>query len=622
MSLRHGLVLLLVTFTTLWAEDQPATPVPPSVGCASGLPGVPTCVTSPASRKEAKQAFQRGLKFQKDSKLERALDEFNKAADLAPRDVEYVTMRELVKQQLVYDHLQKGNTALAADQQVLAMGEFQAALSLDPTNDFAKQRLNDAVDNDTKGARRPPRVVESSNEIIVAPKDGLQTFHFRGDSRPLITQIASSYGITATFDDSVTTRHVRFDVENVDFYEAMRLAGSVTKTFWAPLGPRQVLVAAESTENHRLYDRMAMKTFFIPDVETAQELTDIVNVVRTLFEIKFVSSHPQNNTIMVRAPQKILDPATFFLENLGAGHPEVMLDVRVFEVSKTVINNFGLSVPNQFNLFNIPAGALAGLTLGGGQDLQSLINQLISSGGINAANSSALSALLAQLAGSSGASSIFSQPLATFGGGLTLMGVSVPPLTATLSASIGELRSMQHITVRASQNKDATLKIGSRYPIINASFAPIFNTSAISSAIANNSFVAPIPSFSYEDLGIDMKVKPIVHSDTDVSLNIELKIRALTGASANGVPIIGNREYTGSINGRNEQSTALAGYITSSETKSLSGIPGIGSIPGLNAVAASNTRQNDNDELIIVITPHIISMADAPGQEIWMTGIK
>ena len=54
MSLRYGLALLLVTFTTLWAEDQPATPTPPSVGCASGLPGVPACVTSPASRKEAK----------------------------------------------------------------------------------------------------------------------------------------------------------------------------------------------------------------------------------------------------------------------------------------------------------------------------------------------------------------------------------------------------------------------------------------------------------------------------------------------------------------------------------------------------------------------------------------
>ena len=56
----------------------------------------------------------------------------------------------------------------------------------------------------------------------------------------------------------------------------------------------------------------------------------------------------------------------------------------------------GLHIPNNFNLFNIPAGALAAL---GGQNIQSLINQLISSGGINQANSQALSGLLAQLQG-------------------------------------------------------------------------------------------------------------------------------------------------------------------------------------------------------------------------------
>jgi hypothetical protein len=604
-----------------WAEDQVPV-VPQTLNCANGVPGSPACVTTPTSPKEAKQAFQRGLKLQKNNKLDSALDEFKKAADLAPRDVQYVTMRELVKQQLVFEHLQRGNNALADGQQVLAMGEFRSALNIDPTNDFAKQRLNDAVGSNTREPRHSPRLIESSNEIIVVPKDQRQTFHFRGDSRQLLTQIASAYGVSATFDDSVTSRRVRFDVEDVDFYSAMRLAGSVTKTFWAPLDTKQVLVAAESTENHRLYDRMGLKTFFVPDVESPQELTDIVNVVRTVFEIKFVTSQPQSGTIIVRGPQKVLDAATLFLENLGSGHPEVLLDVRVFEVSKTVVHKFGLQIPNQFNLFNIPAGALAGLTLGGGQSIQSLINQLIASGGINAASSSALAGLLAQLAGSSGASSIFSQPLATFGNGLTLMGVSVGTLSATFSANEGYLQSLEHLTVRASQNKDATLKIGSRYPIINASFAPIFNTSAISSAISNNSFIAPVPSFTYEDIGIDMKVKPMVHGDSDVSLTIELKIRALTGSSANGVPIIGNREYTGSINAMNEQSTVLAGYITTTEQRSLSGIPGIGQVPGLNHVAASNTTEKDNDELMIVITPHIVSMADAPGQEIWMTGIK
>ena len=621
MSHWRTVVMWLAMGSVLWAEDQP-TVIPQTVGCASGLPGSPACVTSPTNLKQAKQAFQRGLKLQKANKLDDAFDEFKQAADLAPRDVEYVTMRELVKQQLVFNHLQRGNGALADGQQILAMGEFRTALSIDPSNDFAKQRLNDAVSTDSKSPKSAPRLIESSTEIRAVPNEGVQTFHLRGDSRTLIPQIAAAYGVSTILEDTVASRHVRFDVENVDFYEAMRLMGTVTKTFWAPLGPKQILVAQDTLENHKQYDRMGLKTFFIPDVESAQELTDLVNLVRTVFEIKYVTSQSQNNTIIVRGSQNVLDAATLFLENLGSGHPEVMLDVRVYEVSKTIINDFGLQIPNQFNLYNIPAGALAGLTLGGGQSLQSLINQLIASGGINAANSAAISALLAQLAGSSGASSIFSQPLATFGGGLTLMGISVPPLTATLSASAGYLQSLQHLTVRASQNKDASLKIGSRYPIINASFAPIFNTSAISSAIGSGSYVAPIPSFTYEDIGIDMKIKPVVHGDSDVSLTVELKIRALTGASNNGVPIIGNREYTGSINTMNEQSTVLAGYITSTEQRSLSGIPGLGQIPILNKAAASNHTENDNDELVIVITPHIISMANAPGQEIWMTGIK
>ena len=116
MSHWRTLVMLLAIGSVLWAEDQP-TVIPHSLGCANGLPGSPTCVTSPTNVKQAKQAFGRGLKLQKEKKLNDALDEFKKAADLAPHNVEYVTMRELVKQQLVFDHLQRGNGALADGQQ-------------------------------------------------------------------------------------------------------------------------------------------------------------------------------------------------------------------------------------------------------------------------------------------------------------------------------------------------------------------------------------------------------------------------------------------------------------------------------------------------------------------------
>lgn len=614
----QGLGALLLAVSAAWAADQP--PTAPATTCASGVPGAPACLVSPQTQQEARKAFEHGMKLQKEKRLDDAYQEFEKAANLIPQDLQYATLRELTRQQLVYDHLQRGNAALANNQPIEALGEFRNVLHIDPNNDFARQRVSEAIDHGGTDNRHSPQLIEQSDEIRVIPRDNLQSFHFRGDSKQLLTQVASAYGISATIEDSVVSRRVRFDVDEVGFYLAMQLAGAVTKTFWAPLQEKQILVAADSTENHRFYDRMGLRTFYVPDAGTQQQLQDLVNVLRTVFEIKFVSSNAAKSTITVRAPQNVLNAATQFLEGLGSSHPEVMLDVRIYEVSHTLTHNIGLQIPNQFKLINIPIGAL-GLTLAGGQSIQDLINQLIASGGINQANTTGIAALLAQLTGGN-TNSIFSQPLATFGGGKTLMGVSLGTLAATLSRSESQLRSLQHVTVRAAQGKDATMNLGSRYPIINASFAPIFNTAAISQVIGNNSFVAPVPSFTYEDLGITLKVKPVVHGDSDVSMNIELKIRSLTGASANGVPVIGNREYTGSINVKNDQGAVVAGQITSTEQRSLSGIPGLGQIPILKTVTASNTKENDEDEMLVVITPHIISMAETQDSEIWMTGVK
>jgi len=616
MPLGRSILAVLLSVSVAWAADQPVTPA--STPCADGVPGAPACVVTPQTRQQARKAFQQGMKLEKDKQLDEAFVEFERAASLVPLDLQYVTLRELVRQQLVYEHTQRGNTALAEGREIEALGEYRDVLHLDPSNNFAQQQLNEAIDH-RSGGRRKPSVVEQSEEIQIAPKDVQQSFHFRGDSRQLLTQVANAYGIVATIDDTVVSRHVRFDVDNVGFFLAMRLAGAVTKTFWAPLQEKQIIIATDSTEGHRLYDRMAMRTFYVPGVSTQQELQDLTNVLRTVFEIKSVQSSPQNGTITVKASQNVLNAATEFIEGLGSSHPEVMLDVRIYEVSRTLIHNFGLQIPNQFNLYNIPIGAL-GLTLAGGQSIQDLINQLIASGAINQANTSGIAALLAQLTG--GNSSIFSQPLATFGGGLTLFGVSLGTLGAQLSMNEGQLRSLEHVTVRAAQGKDSTINLGSRYPIINASFAPIFNSAAISQAIGNNSFIAPVPSFSYEDLGVTMKVKPAVHGDTDVSLTVDLKVRSLTGTSINGVPILGNREYTGSINVKNEQSAVMAGYITTTEQRSMSGVPGLGQVPVLSRAVNTNTTEKDEDEMVIVVTPHIISMAEGQDSELWVTGVK
>jgi len=314
---------------------------------------------------------------------------------------------------------------------------------------------------------------------------------------------------------------------------------------------------------------------------------------------------------VVRAPQNLLDAATQLLESLDTTRPQVMLDVKVYQISNTLTRNLGVHVPNQFNLFNIPAGALAAL---GGQNIQDLINQLIASGGINQANNTAVSALLAQL--QSQQNSIFSQPLATFGGGKTLTGVSFDQLSAQLSLNQGWVRTLDHATLRASQANDTTFRMGSRFPILNASFAPIFNTPSISQVLQNNSFQAAFPSFSYEDLGLTVKAKPAI-GQADVRLVLEINLKALAGQSLNGVPIIGNREYKGSISLLDGEPAVVAGEVTHSETLALSGIPGLGQLPGLNKIT-TNSKQTEDDELLVVITPHVVSRGTGQATEVYL----
>lgn len=592
------------------AADTPATA--PSL--CSSTRGAPVCQGPAKDLKAARQAFTRGVKLRQSQNIDQAFFEFEEAARLVPQNIEYLTAREMTRQNLVGKHLERGNGDLLDGRQIEALAEFRTAVNLDPQNEFAQQRILDALGPAPLHAASPPQLVASSDTLAAKPIDIHHDFHYRGDSRGLITSIAASYGLTIVFDDNFPTRHVRFDLEDADFATAMRAASAATKSFSVAVQDTVLFTCADTTENHRLYDRMGMRSFYIPSGDPAKDLTELMNSLRTLFEFKFVSLNAASSTITLRGPQAALEAATEFLAQLDSTRPEVMLDLKVFQVSHTYMRNIGLHVPDQFNLFNIPASALVAL---GGANIQDLINQLVSSGGINQAGNQSIAALLAQLQGQQ--NSIFSQPLATFGGGLTLMGLSLDKLAAVLSLNESSIRSLDHVQLRATQAKDATFKLGSRYPILNASFAPIFNSAAISQAIGNQSFTSAFPSVSYEDIGLTLKAKPQVHNNSDVALELEVQFRTLGTTNENGIPVILNREYKGGIMLKEGEPAAVAGMITKSDQRSLNGLPTFSNIPGFGVLTSQNSKQDEEDELLILITPYVVRSPDRiESPEIWM----
>lgn len=610
---RFALALILaLTAAVCFAADtsQGAVLVP----CPENAPGGAACQPTKSALKEAKADFDKALRLQKGQQLDEAFPKFESAARLAPKNAQYITAREMARQQLVFNHIERGNQDVSENRTVEAIAEFRNALVLDPENSFAQQRLHDVVGSWAPRLHEVPRVVQNSGELVVHPSALHNDFHFRGDSHELLTQVAAVYGIKINMDDSVASKQVRFEVTDVDFYTAMDLACMVTNTFWTPLQGDEILLARDTPENHRLFDRMVMRTFYIPDADSPQALTDITNMLRVVLEVHSITPKPDSRTLVVKAPQAIVDAATKLLESLDESRPQVMLDVHVYEISHNFTRDIGLHIPNDFTLFNIPAGALAAL---GGQNIQQLINQLIAGGGINQANSQSLSALLAQLQNQQ--NSIFSTPVATFGNGLTLMGLSFGTLSAELSLNDSSAQSLEHAMLRVSQGNETTFRMGMRYPILNASFAPVFNTPAIAGVIQNNSFQSPFPSFSYEDIGLSLKIKPSINDDSVVSMNMEMQLRTLLAQSLNGIPVIANREYKGTISLRDGEPAVVAGAVSHNEQRSLSGIPGLGDVPGLNQIMASNSKETDDDELLIVVTPHVVSNPNHDkNTEVWL----
>jgi len=583
-----------------------------SIACRNGVPGGSNCISSKKDLKEARNAYTRGLKFEDHKLFENAFAQFDEASRLAPRDVQFLSAREVAKSQLVFQHTERGNAFLANAQRESAALEFRAALRLDPNNQYMQKLLQETLRNPAAAASLP-EVLADSSEIHLQPKNERATFHYRGDVRGMFTELASAYGVSTKFDDSVQTKPVRFFVDDVDFFTALNLACRVSKTMWAPLDTHQLLVAADNAENHKQFDRMSLATFSVPGAASPQEVSELVASLRGICDFQKISSG-QLGTVEVRAPQTMLAACTTLVRHLVGERPQVALDLQVYQISHNFTREIGMHLPDTFTMYNIPVAALAAL---GGQSISSLVNQLISSGGINQAGSSALSGLLAQLQGQAG--SIFSQPLATFGGGLTFSGVSLDQLKAALSLNESWARSLQRVTLRASQGNDATFHLGERYPILNASYAPIYNSAAISKVLGNQSYVPPFPSVSYEDLGLEVKAKPVVNGNGEVSMAIELQVRSLTGQSANGVPVIANQEYKGSIRLRDGEPAVVAGQVSTSDERSMAGLPGLSGIPGFNQAVLDNNRMNQDDELLIIITPHIVANRERTADEIWVT---
>jgi general secretion pathway protein D len=546
---------------------------------------------SKQDRKLAEKEIKTALDLQRAGKPEDALDAVTHAAELVPGNAQAINLREILRQEIVGKYLTQGNRLASVGDTSGAMQQFRAALVIDPQNANAAQRLHDVIppSNDDPDHRHVLELLASMDEINLQPQPGKKSFHLQADARQLYNQIGTAFGVFMQFDQNFNGRPVRFDLENIDFYTAMQVAGLMTKTFWSPVSSHEAMIANDTQENRKQYERMALRTFYVGNVGTQTDLNDLVNVMRNIFDMKLVSIQPSKNTITVRAPREQVEAVASLLDNLMDAKPELMIDVKEFEIDTDKSRNIGLNLPTSFNVFSIPAEIRKVL----GPDAQPVIDQLSQTGTIDPSKISASD--LSNLAGSP-----LLAPFIFFGKGNGLTGIAVPSISGTLSMNSSVATTLEHMSLRATDGEAASFIVGEHFPIVTSTF----NNVAFSAA--GQTQIGSTPQFTYEDLGITLKITPHYHANGDVSLVTDLKIQGLGTQQINSLPDITTRSYVGTITVRDGESSAIAGMVTEQENLSTNGLPILSLLPGLKTVASTNTKDHTHNEILFVITPHVV----------------
>ncbi len=595
------------------AASSPAYQPAPT-GTPAARPAIGT------DRKRATKLFLQASKLFQKEQFEQALEAYEQAATLDPANSNYTLAAELARSHAVTALIQ---TAARDRIRGDALGERAAlsrALELDPRNIQVTEHLHELGDDALRG-QAAPLYAESSSAtgppIDLEPQDTPHSFHIRADKRQAIQQVFKAYGLEATVDDSVRPGLVRVDVDDATFAQAMRILSLLTNSFYVPLDAHRALVARDTPENRTQFERQVLETVYLPGL-TSTELSDVSTLAKNVFDVKQAAVDPGAGTLTLRAPEKTLDAFNATVRDLIDGHNQVLLEVRLIQIAHTSDRNTGIQPPQTITAFNVYAEEQSILNAN-----QALVQQIISSG--LAAPGDTLAILGILLASGQVSSSIFSNGIALFGGGLTQSALSPGPAKVNFNLNSSDSRELELMQLRLQDGEAGTIKSGTRYPIQTSSFSSLSgsvpsipgltgvgSSSALSSLLSSLSAVPNVPQVQYQDLGLTLKATPNVMRNGDVALNVDLKIDALAGSSINGNPILDNRAYSGVVSLKNGEGVVVVSQLSKSQSRAISGVPGLSEIPGLNNITDID-RQKNYSTLLIIMTPHVIRGTQAAG---------
>ncbi len=380
-------------------------------------------------------------------------------------------------------------------------------------------------------AAQTPALMQTASQTIVVAKNKSAAFRLDGPVGKVVIAQPDIAEIVATTDQSFYIRGKALGSTNVLIYgKDLRLSRVID----VDVG----------------YDAVGLQS------DIAQALPDEHILVSSLSGGLLLSGEASNNTVLDRA--LALAEQTAPKAVTSAVHvrdaQQIGLDVRIVEVNRTALEDFGIDVNAANGTGNIVFSAAQGL--------------------VNSPT-----------------------PAGTLTIGPRLGSGS---LTATLRAleQKGLARTLAKPNLVALSGQDASFLAGGEIPI-------------------------PVPnglngvSIEFRQFGVQLAFTPTLYADNMIRLKVAPEVSQLD--PAHGVTIVGYtvpaltvRRAATTIELRDGQSFAIAGLFQHTYSNTLNQIPGMSNLPVIGALFRSANWQRNETELVIVVTPHLLSGESSP----------
>jgi general secretion pathway protein D len=349
-------------------------------------------------------------------------------------------------------------------------------------------------------------------------------------------------------------------VQDVPVEEAINLVLDQNALARQILSSNMVLIYPNNAAKQKEYQEEIVRTFYLTNAAPKE----VESMLKSVLGAKTLFIDERTSVVVMRDTPDAVRMAEKLVTALDVSEPEVMLEVEVLEISRSRLQDLGITYPTTATLAVTP--------LGTGTTASSLV----------------LSDLRHQNSHT----------------------ITVSPLSVTLNAmkQSGLANTLASPRIRARNKEKAKILIGSRVPVITNSVTPTASGAPVVTG-----------SVQYLDVGLTLEVQPTVHLDSQVAIKIGLEVSSITKEVTTSSGTIAYQISTRNANTllelKDGETQILAGLIQDQDTRTANTIPGLGDIPIVGRLFGSHHSDREKDEVVLSITPRIIRMQQRPASD-------